>query len=213
MSADGCNRFLGGAMTGKLCAILAALLLAGCSVTRNDFLPAETMAAPSGVSLRGKTVYIYCFLDIRAKNIGRAALAKFDVQLTDALHAAGVLTQSLHFSGDGSGADYSSDYLSVPVPVAETIARNAAQEKAAGAAYRLILFPAASSRGGNAGSGFRAYAIRWDLVDVASGKRIWATASIGSHADLFFSSETKPEDRTGAIVDGFMAELKKTNLL
>ena len=195
----------------RLGLLAAAVLLAGCSISRNDFkTPPET--ARSSASLKGKSVYIYCFLDVRANSIGRAMLGQFDDMLAQSLNEAGVQTSVLHFSGHEGR--YDSTLVSVAIPVAETIAANKAAEQAAHAQYRLVLFPSESyAQAIDGANSVRAYNIRWDLYDTGTGALVWSTQSIGRQASLFFGSEKRPEDRARNTVDGFMVEFRKSGLL
>jgi hypothetical protein len=194
--------------------LAAAVLLAGCSISRNQFVPAPSGAAAPGVSLKDKSVYIYCFLDVRADSIGRPMLAQFDAMLEQSLKDAGIRISSLHFTGAGTGVRYDSALVSVAVPVAETIAANKASEQGAGTQYRLVLFPSESyAQTIDAANSARAYNIRWDLYETGTGTLVWSTQSVGSQASIFFGSEKRPEERARKTIDGLMAELRKSGLL
>lgn len=199
-------------MRGILGGVIFVLLLGGCSVSRNSFAPSPFEAPKPGISLRNASVYIYCFLDVRAASIGRPMLREFDSMLVQRLNAEGVKTTTFHFAPNGS--NYDSPYLSVPIPVYPTIEAHAAEEKALGAKYRLVVFPTESySQSIDVANSMRSYAIRWDLYDIADGRLVWSTHSVGSQASLLFGSEQDPSYRTTLIVDGFIAELKKFALL
>ena len=175
------------------------------------------MVAPAATKLQGAFVYVYSFLDVRDQQFGPRMLDQLDQQLTADLSAEGVSSKVLRFkdstvgetfaqSGQQPGAwGYSGSDL---IPVNQTIASNAADERATGARFRLIVFPANFSTQG----AWQFYDVRWILIDAATGVRVWQNVYKTSHLTWWRNDEDSVNRAKGMLAK-VMADLKGTGLL
>jgi hypothetical protein len=183
--------------------LLAALALAGCSF--NEF----TNRAPAepAQSIRNSKLYAYNFLDIRDTELDPALLAEIEKQLVKKLAANGVALKVLRFKDSEVGRSFSNGG-SMTVPIQPTILGNLSEEKAFAADHRLIIFPSSIRLEGPT----RFYTIRWEIVEVKSGKIIWTGTSEGRRVTLWGMDE-KPVVRAEIIVDSLINEMKNKKLL
>ena len=178
--------------------------IAGCAT--NQF----TTVAPAteGLSIRNTKVFAYSFLDLRDAELGPSMLTAIDKQLTQALAKSGVTLAVLRFKDSDVGHSFSATSGGMAVPVRQTIDSNAKGEQALGADYRLIVFPSKMTLSG----AWKFYDIRWELIDVKTGKRVWSSVSQGKHLTMWKNDED-PEGRAKTIVDGAVGEMKKGGLI
>jgi hypothetical protein len=171
--------------------------------------------------LKGYFVYVYSFMDVRESEFGPRILNQLDKQLLTELDADGVPAKILRFKQSAVGRDYVEEapsshpapfeyhtQSSALVPVARTIAANAPDETAVGAGFRLIEFPLSFSTQG----AWRYYAVRWDLIDVASGNQVWSKVYNGSQPASLGSGEDA-QSRASAMLKAMIADFKKAGLL
>jgi hypothetical protein len=94
------------------------------------------------------------------------------------------------------------------VPVRETIVGNKTAEESMASEYRLVIFPSKLTLAGS----WKIYDIRWDLMDIKNGKIVWTTTSQGRHMNAWKGDED-PASRAKTIVDGIVAEMRKSSLI
>lgn len=188
----------------RVAIIAMAATLVGCAT--NEF---KTVASPTnGPSIRSSKVYAYSFLDLRDSELGSTMLSQIDSQLTQSLASASVSLKVLRFKDSDIGRSYATTNSGMSVPVRQTIESNISEEKAYGAEYRLVIFPSKITLSG----AWKFYDIRWDLIDVKTGNRVWSSSSQGKHLTMWKNDED-PEGRAKVIVDGVIAEFKKSGLI
>lgn len=181
-----------------------AAAVVGCA--SNQF---KTVApAAEGLSLRNTKVYAYSFLDLRDAELGPSMLTAIDRQLTQALAKSGVTLAVLRFKDSEVGHTFSATNGGMAVPVRQTIESSAKEEQALGADYRLIVFPSKMTLSG----AWKFYDIRWELIDIKTGKRVWSSISQGKHLTMWKNDED-PESRAKTIVVGAVEEMKKGGLI
>lgn len=188
-------------------ALLACLLaLTGCTFSDNGFV--KSSQPDSGVTLHGSTVYVYTFLDLREGNFGPSMLTALNQQLVAKLGSTGITAKLLPFQGTETGRYFPNTVASADIPVDKVVAANRTDETAAGARYRLIIFPLSTNTTG----AWFIYDLRWELIDIPTGRIVWTVKSHGSHLAMW-SHDEAPEGRAAVIVDGFLAEMKKFGLI
>lgn len=167
---------------------LAAAIAAAMTVRAAQPPPAEAAVAapapaPQKVSLRGSSIYIYTFLDVRENEFGLEVLDQVDEQLLARFAGETVRAKVLRFRNSPIGQNFSaggSTYYGSStafVPVERVIAANRVDEEAVGARYRLVVFPANYEITG----AWQYYEIRWDLYDTQSGRLIWSFVYNAQH--------------------------------
>jgi hypothetical protein len=171
-------------------------------------------------SLQGASVFVYSFLGVYLDDFGEETLDLFGEQLPAALAKEGVKPRFARFdsswvayafpvteAGTTSDGIFVRAHRSYQVPYGEAIATKAADEAAAGAQYRLIVFPAGFSDD----AGVNSYEIRWDLIDIRSGARLWTYTYKGSHlVGLVWGQNSK--GRANKFVKAGLAEMRKAGL-
>jgi hypothetical protein len=198
-------------MTGlpKLRRMLAAcglLFLAGCTISNNDFVKGGPPEA--GVAIRNGNVYVYTFLDLRDGFFGPTMLAAVNQQIVSKLGAAGVNAKVLAFKASETGRYFPVTQASADIPVDKVVAANKGDETAFGARYRLIVFPLSTETQG----AWFVYDVRWELIDVQTGRSVWTVKSHGSRLNMWGSDE-QPQDRAATVVDSFVGQLRKYSLI
>jgi hypothetical protein len=183
--------------------LLVALALSGCSTNRFT-----TSSPGTTISIKNTKLYAYNFLDVRDSHLGPSMLAEVDKQLGQRLSASGVTLKVLQFKNSEVGKSFSSDSGAMTSPARETILSNLSAERAFQADYRLIIFPANMLHNGVR----KTYTIRWDLMDVRSGKIVWTATSEGNRMVLWGTDEL-PVSRAKVIVDGLIEEMKANGLI
>ena len=192
---------------GRLTYIFIAsclILFSACSTIK--FNKPETKL--NNINIRNSAVYIYSFLDIREDEFGPSMLAELNKQLVQVLSNSGVPSKILRFKDSEYSKTFSLVDKSMSIPVQETILGNANQEQEFGAKYRMIVFPTEMSTSNMS----NIYVIRWDLVDLNTGEIMWSITSRGTHMKMWKNDEA-PEARAKTIVDGFVNEMMKSNML
>jgi len=201
------------------CAAIALLCLG--APTWGQSVGTAAAASANRPLLKGYFVYVYSFMDVRESEFGSKILDQLDKQLLAELGADGVPAKILRFKQSAVGHDYVEEapnagpppfeyhtQSSALVPVARTVAANAPDETATGAGFRLIEFPLSFSTQG----AWRYYAVRWDLIDVASGNRVWSKVYNGSHL-ASFGSDGDVQNRASAMLKTMIGDFKKAGLL
>lgn len=194
----------------RLFIALLTLALCGCATSSFDSKP----AAYSGTT-PVTAIYVYSFLDLRQGSFGKNFLSEVKRQLDAALLREEVRTKQLWFNESPLRAEFSLEATgpnpartATRVPVAEVISATSGDERAFGASHRLIVFPA-SVTSSNTGSNF---SVRWDLIDSQTNQVVWTTTSRSQHMRWFLGDEN-PEDRASTLVQGFIAEFRKANII
>ena len=179
-------------------------LLSACAT--NQF--SSTAPVVDGVALKNSRLFVYSFLDLRDAEFGPGMLAEFDAQLIRELAKAMVTAKVLRFKNSEVGQYYATTNGGMSIPIGQTIGGNVREEQSLGADYRLIIFPSKMTLSG----AWKFYDVRWDLIDIKTGKRIWTTTSQGKHLNMWRNDED-PQARAKTIVDGIVAEFQKSKLL
>jgi len=171
-------------------------------------------AAQPAVKLPDSTIYVYSFLDVREKEYTPKVLDRFDAALTERFGALKVSTKILRYNkvkekqGEFFANNTSFGASSQTIPVEQTIYRNLAEERAAQARYRLVIFPANFESAG----AWRYYEIRFVLMDTQGGRRVFEYSYTGRHMVLLNESENS-EARSTKILDAFFSELGTKGIL
>lgn len=173
--------------------------------------PAPPLPAARGV-LTGASIYAYSFLDVREDVYTPKVLDQIKTDLAERFGLIGAKLTSLAFKDTEVARRYSSAVRpglnSTYVPVELVMLRNRGQEREAGAKYRLLIFPSNYTVSGS----WRFYEIRWELIEVRSGRRVWGYTYSGKHLVLWRSSENS-KARSKKIVDALFAQLVKDRLI
>lgn len=188
----------------RLVIVALAAILVGCATNEFKTISSTT----NGPSIRGSKVYAYSFLDLRDSELGSTMLSQIDSQLAQSLASASVSLKVLRFKDSDIGRSYATTNGGMSIPVRQTIESNLSDEKAYGTEYRLVVFPSKITLSG----AWKFYDIRWDLIDVKTGNRVWGSSSQGKHLTMWKNDED-PEGRAKVIVDGVIAEFKKSGLI
>jgi len=163
--------------------------------------------------MKGKSVYIYDFLDIRKRQFGDAFFDIFESKLTDGLTKYGLDTKVIRFSKTRAGGFYSSSdqintYQSGSVPVEQVINDNIPEERSFNSSYRIIAFPLSYT----VSQMSQSYDIRWVVEDVSSGKQVLDFTYHGKNM-ILFSTKENPEGRASKLVNHFLEELRAKGLI
>jgi len=185
---------------------LIVFLLAISACATNDFDSARTYR--NGVSLKNSKLYIYSFMDLRDAELGKKMLVAMNNQLVDGFKKAGVAATVLNFKDSATGQYFSLSNKNVQVPVKDVILQNAANEVAAGANYRMIIFPSNMRLTG----AVKFYDIKWEIYDAKSGQVVWTTISHGKNSTMW-STEENPDERAQIILEGFLNEIRANKLI
>lgn len=191
--------------SGLIAAVFAMALLSGCATTSFHPRPPEYKGTPV------TAVYVYSFLDLREGHLGPKFLAEVKRQLSEAFAQEGVRDRQLWFEESPLRAQFSlqtagrTDFRSkTRVPVGEVIEATKEDERLFGASHRLVVFPSLVSTSTTSNM----FTIRWDLVDVHSGRVVWTTVSRSNHMKWFRGDES-PQERAAIFVRALMDELRK----
>ena len=200
------NRDWGMGKLYKLCRCMAGvamLLLTGCAIS-----PDFTGTTQPITSVQLDKLYIYSFLDVRANELGSTMMTEIERQLGEGLKVHGVESQQHWFERDPIASEFArSSYSSERVPVHEVIHNNAQQERAFGARYRLIAFPANTLAAG----AWRHYDFNWVLEDSGTGQLVWSTTSRSKHMNWVKNDEDSAE-RAKVLVDAVLEEMASSGL-
>lgn len=191
----------------RVFALMAALLLlAGCTISRNEIVQSGTPEA--SVDLRSGAVYVYSFLDLREGLFGPTMLAVVNRQIVDKLSIAGVRATVLPFKQSAIGRYYPVTRASAEIPINQVIAANARDEAALSARYRLIIFPQSTETQG----AWFVYDIRWDLIDIKANRTVWTAKTHGSRL-IMWTADEEPEGRAATIADSLLNAMKSAKIL
>jgi hypothetical protein len=190
--------------TLRLFVLLCALALTACAT--NKFT--KTQSLVNGVSLANSRIFVYSFLDIRDAEFGPNMLIEFDKQFIRDLKKSAVTAKVLRFKDSEAGKYFSFTNGGVSIPIRETLEKNADKERELNADYRLIIFPSKMTLSG----AWKFYDIKWELISVKTGERVWATTSQGKHLNAWKNDE-EPVARAKTIVDGIVTEMRSSKLL
>jgi len=207
-------------------AALAAVLVAGTSggaaaqsrleggSTAPQVVTMPAVAPPSAeTSLRGSSIYIYTFLDVRQNEFGLKVVNQVDQQLVERFADEDVDAKVLRFRNSTIGQNYllgsgfAGSSASV-IPVEQVMAANTEDEQAVGARYRLVVFPANYEITG----AWQYYEIRWVLYDIQSGRRVWSYLYSGRHLMMWSAGENSVK-RAKKFIDKAMTALKGAGYL
>ena len=89
------------------------------------------------------------------------------------------------------------------LPLKQVVAENAADERATGARYRLVVLP---SNFEVMGAG-QFWNIRWSLIDIRANRVVWSTTIEGNRI-IWWRTTEGAEPRAKGIVDKFMEALR-----
>lgn len=166
--------------------------------------------------LKGASLYVYSFLDVRRDEFGDKVLDQFHAQLVDALKHNGVSPQLQQFRDSLAGALWVPRNVKAAtgrrtyerVPVLETIAANRAQEQAAGTRYRLLVLPANFELIG----AWRHYTVRWIVMDAATDRILWKRDYKGKHLTVWRTNENA-EGRGRKLTEAGLGLMREDQLL
>lgn len=173
----------------------------------------ESAARPA-VKLPGSLLYVYSFLDVRETEFTPKMLDQFDAALTARLDALKVSSKILHYNkakqdeGEFVANNTSFGADSRMIPVGQTIDRNLADERAARARYRLIIFPANFESSG----AWRFYEVRFIIMDTDNNRRVFDYVYSGKHIVILKNSENA-NARSKKILDAAFTELQNKGFL
>ncbi len=193
----------------KLLILSFTVLLQACA-SHNMISTKSTTNLPP---LTNTTLYTYALLDLREVEFGPSMLNALDRQLQAALATHGITVKILRFKDTQqgqyhAGLDRGNIDGGTMVPVKEMIERNAAEEQAQGAEYRLVIFPSSMILQG----AWKFYDIRWEVFSVKHGRPVWRSIYQGKHPTMW-SNDENPEGRAKIIVDAVIEEMTRTGLL
>lgn len=177
--------------------------------------PPAPPAPPAKPQLKGTSVYVYSFLDIRKAEFGEQVLAQFHRQMLDALRKEGVSPQ-LQLFGDSfvgslwvpSTKVFNGQRVQENAPVLETIAANLERERAAGSRYRLLILPAEFELIG----AWRHYTVRWMIMDTATDQIGWRRDYKGKHLTMWRTNENA-EGRGRKLTEGGLTLMREDRII
>jgi hypothetical protein len=173
--------------------------------------------APAGETLlRGKSVYIYNFLDIRKDQYSEKVLSEIEEQLNscfDMRKIRGTVIRSQttpYYTRNEADweAGITAPVISNLIPVKKIIYSNLRKESEASPQYRLIIFPSDFQIQG----AWRWYSVKWVMFDVQSNRPVWEHIYNGKHLVLWKESENA-EARGRKIIRDAMEKMKAASLL
>lgn len=169
---------------------------------------ADLATAKAAFAAGDRDTYTYTFLDVRKNVLSPRVLAEFDKQFIDGLDSRGIGTTLFHFGDSPLGDMFADNSTSATIPVPQVILLNQAAEKAAGARFRIIVFPTSIVNSG----AWRFYQIRFSMIDTRTGARVWSYLYEGRHM-VFWKESENAESRAKKITDAALADLTKTGLI
>jgi hypothetical protein len=186
--------------------ILAIFLLSACT-TIASYQGTNEIRDVGNIS--GSRVYIYSFLSPARQAMGSRVLEAFDRQLIDRLAQHSVAAEFGNSSLTAFEAPLSGFGTSrIPLPITETIRKNADEEAAFGAVYRLIIAPRFFSQTQFSGDG-GSYRVIWTLMEVATGDVVWQTEMAGAYTPMIYDNE-RSEERASIIIDGAFVQMQQS---
>jgi len=187
----------------KVVLVLLFVLIQGCA--SNKFTKTEIYQ--DGVSLKGQSILVYSFLDIRKKEFGTKMLKSLNNQLISGFQAENINAEVIDFLDSEAALSFSISN-SGQLPVEAFVNKNMENENAFGSHFRLIIIPSQMTiQGAN-----KHYEIRWNLVDSNTNTVVWKAFSEGSHSTWAHTDEN-PEGRAKAMLKYFFLNLKHHGLL
>ncbi|QDQ25869.1 hypothetical protein FNU76_05620 [Chitinimonas arctica] len=139
-------------------------------------------------------------------------VAQLHLQLTQSLASADVSLKVIRLKDSEAGRSFafahSGSSIESSFAIRRTIESNLLEERTHGTDYRLIIFPSSIELSDR----WKRYTINWDLIDVKTGRRVWNSSSVGRHWTML-SIDEDPEVRAKIIVDGAIAEFKRSGLI
>lgn len=191
-------------MFHRLLALVFAVTLSACATVE---IPKPELKVP-GFVFSGSSVYIYSFLDVRDSTFGPKLLAEFDKQFAAALKEVAVTSTTLRFRDSEHGGYFAPASGNVANQVLQTVTKNLANERKAGARLRLTIEPINIERQGVR----HYYDIGWHLSDASTGALIWTATSKGTHMNWVSSDENEVE-RAKGIVDEVIRQMRESKLI
>lgn len=163
-------------------------------------------------TLVGSSIYIYSFLDVREDMFTPKVLGELDQYVENRFSQVSAKSVITHFKDSETGRNFA-DSLSygasgAMIPIKDVVFENLNREAEVGARYRLILFPASFDVAG----AWRFYRIRWDIVEISTGRRVWSYLYSGKHLVIWSNSENA-DGRARKIVDAAFNEMHAQGLL
>lgn len=206
--------FLSTVIRSILAGVIVAAMSACASIpASHEFVASEVFA--KDLSLNGKRIYVYSFLDTISNDYGPKMVTEIDSQIVKEFAQSGMIVNLLSFLNSEPGKKFSLvkdksgvGNVSINVPVGGTITSNQANERMFGAEYRLIVFPSVRS----SSSKFNNYQIRWDIYHIKTGNLVWSATSKGLH-EKRESNDQEAIYRAKQVVDSAVNELKSKKLL
>lgn len=187
----------------KVVFFLIIALLQGCA--SNKFV--QTKVYQDGISLNGKSVYVYSFMDIRDSEFGTKMLQSLDNQLISGFENEGVKAKVLDFLDSEAAISFSMSN-SGELPLDAFVLKNQKDENSFGANFRLIIIPSQMTLQG----AWKYYDVRWSLIDAKTNKIVWRAMSEGSHLTGMYNDEN-PDGRAQTILKELFLQLKKDKLI
>jgi hypothetical protein len=183
-------------------------------------IPRKAYVRPS--TLRGSSIFVYSFLDVRERQFGPKVLDQVDQQLIVRLRYSGIQAKILRFHDSNPGKYFmaspgtsSGSFLygysrsSVDhVPIGEVVYSNLAAEREAGARYRMLILPSDYQSVG----AWQYYTIRWIIQDIDSFQTVWSYEYSGRHLMLWKPDENAAK-RGKKFIDNALTALTATGLL
>lgn len=217
--ARGPRPFFRGDSMKKIWAAVAALAMLGMHGTAETAAPRERVSRPASAvavaeapSLRGSTLYIYTFIDVRQREFGPKVIDAFDTQLVSRFGAVAVEAKVLRFGNSAFAGQktYRGGAMSGynVVPVERVIAANWKEERVSGARYRLIVVPSNYRISG----AWQSYELHWVLFDVETGRQVWEYDYSGRHLMMLKRDENGAK-RAKKFIDNAFVDLKKIGLI
>ena len=183
--------------------VIFLILIQSCA--SNKFV--KTKMYEDGVSLVGKSVYVYSMLDIRDSEFGENMLNAFDTQLVDGLYTKGVKAKVLRFTDSVAGMSFTMSN-SAELPLESLVTKNKDDENAFEAGYRLLIIPSQMTLQG----AWKFYDLSWILVDVKTNKVVWRAVSEGQHLTGMYNDEN-PDGRATTMLKGLFLQLQHNKLI
>jgi hypothetical protein len=187
----------------KVVFVLVVALIQGCA--SNKFV--QTKIYQDGISLKGKSMYVYSFMDIRDSEFGANMLKSLNKQLISGFEVEGTKVDVLDFSDSEAAMSYSMSN-SGQLPVEAFISKNQDAEQFFNADYRLLIVPSQMTLQG----AWKHYDVRWNLIDAKTNKIVWRAISEGSHLTGMHNDEN-PDGRAKTILKGLFLQLKKDKFI
>ncbi len=188
--------------------ILLSVFFTGCAMNTR-YSPSDPYRGTRDV----RSIYVYSFLDLREKEIGKLFLSEVERLLGEEFEKRSIKQAQFWFerssirgefalSSAPAGRTWMGPRSEMRVPVREVIQANTNNEQALGATHRLIIFPSGTVTGGLGPN----FSVKWDLIDTSSGHLNW-TASSHSTSTNWVNNDENALERARSFVSDFFAQM------